>query len=483
MSGVTPRGLLQLQCDRTPRVHQPRPFLAHLQRARARAGRGRPRPAAGAREVPGDLLEQPRRVLHEARRAAPPAPRGPRRGREDHPRGHDARPAAARDPQAGGHAPDEAGSVLVGVDPPRARRGRHPRPPVRRPLGGRSRRDRRVVRGQRLPDPDAARGRSLAPLPVHLQPVGELWPARRQPGLFPPGVRPGQDPGGRPQVRPAVRRVGRPVRVSRPRRPDRQQPRPALPGPRDPRDHPVPRDAVGRARRRGRGRGQRDGPGGGRAAQATLRRRGSTRDPARRLGRRPRVRRQPARARRPGRLPARGPARVRRPVPHRLAAQARPARDAVAARGAPHPARPRAGRRHGQPARALSALGRFGGPERVDVCTDPRGRHPAAPPLRVVRGLGRAVRRRGRRRPRRHRDQADDLPHQPGLAVRPLAHPGRRERQERRRAGRAAGAVRRAAQRRVREAARARGRARRLRRAGPQDTLQVLARHPARARR
>jgi hypothetical protein len=130
-----------------------------------------------------------------------------------------------------------------------------------------------------------------------------------------------------------------------------------------------------------------------------------------------------------------------------------------------------------------AAPGRFGHADGDDLRADPRGRHPAAPSVRVVRGVGGAVHLRGGRRPGRRRDQADDLPHEPRFAVRALADPRRGEREERRVPRRAARPLRRAAQCRVRPPARARGRARRVRRRGAQDPLQVLARRPARARR
>ena len=51
-------------------VHQPRALVARLQRPRAAARRGRARAAARAGQVLRDLHDQPRRVLHGARRRA-----------------------------------------------------------------------------------------------------------------------------------------------------------------------------------------------------------------------------------------------------------------------------------------------------------------------------------------------------------------------------------------------------------------------------
>ena len=73
-----------------PTVPQPRDVLAGLQRAGAGAGRGRRAAAARAGEVPRDLRQQPRRVLHGPRRrpqaAAEHRPRRPLRRRPRHPR-------------------------------------------------------------------------------------------------------------------------------------------------------------------------------------------------------------------------------------------------------------------------------------------------------------------------------------------------------------------------------------------------------------
>ena len=70
---------------------QPRAVLARLQRAGAGAGRGPRGAAARAGEVPGDLRQQPRRVLHgPGRRAQAPPEHGPRR-----PQRRRARPSAS----------------------------------------------------------------------------------------------------------------------------------------------------------------------------------------------------------------------------------------------------------------------------------------------------------------------------------------------------------------------------------------------------
>ena len=94
-----------------------------------------------------------------------------------------------------------------------------------------------------------------------------------------------------------------------------------------------------------------------------------------------------------------------------------------------------------------------------------RERRPARPPpLRLLPGLRRALRRAGRRRPAGARDQADRVPDQRRLDARAGADPRRRARQAGGLPGRAAGALRRAHQHPLGEGARAGRRARRLRR-------------------
>ena len=79
----------------------------------------------------------------------------------------------------------------------------------------------------------------------------------------------------------------------------------------------------------------------------------------------------------------------------------RPRRAALRALDAGHPAAPAGrGRRAGRHLRG-----------------DPPGRHPRPPSLRLVRDLGRALRRAGGRRPRRAGDQADGVPDQRRLAA------------------------------------------------------------------
>ena len=125
-------------------------------------------------------------------------------------------------------------------------------------------------------------------------------------------------------------------------------------------------------------------------------------------------------------LRRRRPARPHRPVADRQAARlqraARPAVDA------------------GDPA---APAGRGRRPRR-HLRRHPRRRRPRPPPLRLVRDVGRALRRAGGRRPRRPRDQDDRVPHVRRHAARARADPRDRARQAGGVPGRAQGALRRA---------------------------------------
>ena len=128
-----------------------------------------------------------------------------------------------------------------------------------------------------------------------------------------------------------------------------------------------------------------------------------------------------------------------------------------------------------------AAGARVRGPERDGG--DARGRHPPAPPLRLVLELGRAARRGGRQRPRRARDQADRVPHERRLAARPGADPRRRARQAGGLPGGAQGPLRRAREHHLGEGDGGGRRARRLRPAVAQDARQVHPDRPPRGRR
>ncbi len=162
-------------------------------------------------------------------------------------------------------------------------------------------------------------------------------------------------------------------------------------------------------------------------------------------------------------------------------------------RRADRPRRPLGRRRDLRPRRpALPALHpgdaaapavRRGGQGGRPVRRDPRRRHPRPPSLRLVHDHGRALRQAGGLRPRRAGDQADRVPDERRLAAGPGADRGRRARQAGRLPGGAEGALRRERQHPLGEEARAGRRPRRLRDPGAEDPRQVRARRPPRGRR
>ena len=122
--------------------------------------------------------------------------------------------------------------------------------------------------------------------------------------------------------------------------------------------------------------------------------------------------------------------------------------------------------------------------EPVDMFAAIRQRRPARPPsLRLVRHLGRALRRAGGRRPRRAGDQADRLPHQRRLAAGAVADPRLRTRQAGGLHGRAEGALRRGGQHPLGEVAGGGRRPRRLRHPRPEDAREGDPGRPPRGRR
>ena len=131
------------------------------------------------------------------------------------------------------------------------------------------------------------------------------------------------------------------------------------------------------------------------------------------------------------------------------------------------------------PAAPAAGRGRAGRRLRADA----RGRHLRPPPVRVVHGVGGAVHRPGRRRPRGPHDQADPVPDVGPVADRRRAHPRRGARQAGRGPGRDQGPLRRGEQHRLGPPPRAGRRPRRVRPRRPQDALQGGARRPARGQR
>ncbi len=309
---------------------------------------------------------------------------------------------------------------------PAARRPRHPARERERARRGAPRGAGQALPEGDLPSPHPAGRGSRTAVPLHLQPVAQPRRARARPRQRPDRVRaregPDRDP---PPLRhpQAVHARHRPAGAARGR--DRQPPGRAVPGHGDRRL----RRLQGHPRRRPRGLRRRRRPaagGRGRAAPQALRRGRAGRGRVQLLRAAARGAREPARGTGGGGLPGRRPARHGRAVADRQAA--RPRR---AARGAD---------RGHHPSAAAAPRGRSPGCARRDA----RRRSARPPPLRVLRHLGRALRRAGRRGPQRAGDQADRLPHQRRLAAGARADRRDRARQAGGRAGRAAGALRRA---------------------------------------
>ena len=123
------------------------------------------------------------------------------------------------------------------------------------------------------------------------------------------------------------------------------------------------------------------------------------------------------------------------------------------------------------------------GEESDVLAADAQGRHPPPPPLRLLRHLGRALRRAGGGRPERAGHQADRVPHERRLAAGAGADPRGRARQAGGLRGGGQGPLRRAREHPLGTSARAGRRARRARAAGAQDARQVPAGRPTRGGR
>ena len=415
--------------------------------------------AAGAAALLRHLRLQPRRVLHgPGRRPLRPARRRDRRPR---PRRPAAERADRRDPGAGAGA-RPAPQLLLRRRPAAGAGGggdphRHPRHRQR----GRAARDRRPLPRAGLPGADAAGDRPRPALPLHLQPLAQPRRAAARSRERGRDHRPRQGPEGAARPLPAARR-GRQV-LRAPGGGDRRQPRRPLPRHRGDR----PRLLPGHPRRRlhGQRRGRRPPAGGpGRAAPPPLRRGRAAGDRRRDELEAARAADRRAAARRPRGLRRRRPDRPRRPQRHRR--RARPRRAALPALVAGHAAAPAGrGRRAGRHVRG-----------------DPPARPARPPSLRLLRHLGRALRRAGRRRPRRAGDQAHRLPHQRRLAAGPVADPRLRTRQAGGLHGRAESALRRGGEHPLGEVAGGGRRPRRLRHPRPEDPRQGDPRRPPRGR-
>ena len=421
---------------------------------------------AGTRPVPGDLRQQPRRVLHGPRRRT----QAPHRHRARGHRGQ--RPRAARG--AGGHLPPGARA------PGRARRRlprtrSHPRcstpassivhwddlPAVEQErLHG-------FFRRPGVPGPDAARGRPGAPVPLHLGPVAQPRRDPAQPRDGARALRPGEGAAAAAAVHRRGRRRAPPVAV-----------RPA------------------RGRHRGRtwtssSRAWRcwsTTPSGSPATRTSRSRRTTPRTSCRRWRRsccaggsgRPSGSRWP---RTSTRTCATCSSRELEVEPRRGVRAARnrwtcAGSTSIADLDLPELHYPTfVPKTHRQLAEVESAQ-----PSDV-VRGHPATRRAAAPPLRLLLDERPGVPGAGRRGSGRARHQADSLPDQRRLPHRRRAHRRRRGRQAGARARRDQGPVRRAGQHHVGAQARAGGRPRRLRHRGPEDALQAQPRRPAGGRR
>ena len=261
-----------------PALHQPRAVVARLERPRPVPGEGPAQSAARAGPLPGDLREQPRRVLPGPGRGPPPAG-----GRAVCPR-LARRPvrlgAAGADP-ARGPAPHGRALGHLRRDPQVPRRAGHLDRQVQQGAAA-PRAPARALRRGDLPRPHAARSGPRPPVPVHqhAEPVDRGRAARSGQRRAP--VRARQGPAGAaPPVRGRAGHLG-------PARPDhRQQPRPAVHRDGDHRRPHVPGDPQRRPRDRG-GRGRRPAPGDrGGAPPAALRRGRPARGRAEHARRRP----------------------------------------------------------------------------------------------------------------------------------------------------------------------------------------------------
>ena len=201
---------------------------------------------------------------------------------------------------------------------PGARGARHPHRRARRRLRAGARAARRALPAPDLPGPDAARGRPRAPVPLHLEPLAVARRRGPRPADPHPGLRAREGADGDAA---ALRAARRRPHVRAARGPDRQAPRPALPGHGDPRHGRLPRHARRRLHRLRRGR--RPAPGGrGRAAPPALRRGRPRRGRGGHEPRDARAARARARGRARRRLRDRRPARPQRPLGHRQDARA-----------------------------------------------------------------------------------------------------------------------------------------------------------------
>ena len=359
--------------------------MARLRNAGAFAGRGRVEPLARAREVPGDHLPEPRRVLPDPRLR--PAGAAGRRHRHGDAGRDDAAGAARRDPPAGGGTHRTRGSRVrrgAGAGP---REGAHPLRGVGRSERRRPGAPRAGLPGADVPRADPAVGGPRPSVPLYLEPLAQPRRDRARSHDGGAAIRPRQGSSAAPSLRGHARRGAFRSR----RAGDGGTPRPALPR----HGAPGPRGVPRHAGRRRRGRGGRGGgsPRGRRKRPATAPEGGDAgpaRDPPIDVRRGSRAAPPGARAGGRRRLLDRRPPRPRLPLG---IAGARSARAQGGAVDAGHAGPP--GRRRGRGA--------------GHVPHPAGGRCLRPPPLRLIRDVGAGVRGASRARSERPRDQTDPL--------------------------------------------------------------------------
>ena len=199
--------------------------LARLQRTGARARRGPRRAAAGAGALQRDLLPQPRRVLHGARRRAAAAGRPPASRPATRPASRPRSDSTASRPTPRSSSPGRRPCA------PRRSCRSWPRPASASSRGRTSSRaevaaDAHAVHRAHPPRPDAAGRRPGSPVPLHLRPVAQ--PGRRRPRRLDRGRALRADQGAPAAA--ALRRHRRAGLALHPARDgDRGQPRRGLP--------------------------------------------------------------------------------------------------------------------------------------------------------------------------------------------------------------------------------------------------------------
>ena len=374
---------------------RPRAELARLQPAGARARRGPRPPAARARQLPGDLREQPRRVLHGARRR----PQAPHR---DRPRRADQRRHAPRSTCSPTSAPrahelqERHALAFRDLVKPALDDGRHPHRELGRPRRGRPRAHRRdLLRARssrcscRSPSTPRIRSPTSPGLSLNLSirvrnpKTDKVEFARlKVPRTCRASCSCPDDDSGRLRFIPLEDLISNHLGE-------------LFPGHGDPRAPRVPRHPQRGRRDRG-GRDREPHPGAREGAAA----------PPLRPAHPPRDHRRHGR---------------RDPRPAHAASSTSPSRRSTGCRRRSTSADCSSSPASTGPTlkypRHVPTTARAPAADRADASArhlrvDRKRRHPAAPPLRVVRDERADLPRAGRRRPERARHQADALPHE-----------------------------------------------------------------------